>query len=49
MGAEGFVYDPPDGRRVTEATEIARLNIFAIPTAYTDVVICTNSFSNLRA
>jgi len=49
MGARGFVYDPPDGRRVTEATEISRLNIFAILTAYTDVAICTNSFSNLQA
>ncbi len=49
MGARGFLYYRPDGRRITEATEIARLNALAIPPAYTEVVISTNPFSHLQA
>jgi DNA topoisomerase I len=49
MGANGFLYYRPDGRRITEAAEIARLNSLAIPPAYTDVVISTNPFSHLQA
>ncbi len=49
MGAKGFLYYRPDGRRITEASEIARLNSLAIPPAYTDVVISTNPFSHLQA
>ncbi len=49
MGAKGFLYYQPDGRRITQAAEIARLNALAIPPAYTDVVISTNPFSHLQA
>jgi len=49
MGAKGFLYYRPDGRRITEPAEIARLNSLAIPPAYTDVVISTNPFSHLQA
>ncbi len=49
LGAKGFLYYRPDGRRITEASEIARLNALAIPPAYTDVVISTNPFSHLQA
>lgn len=49
MGANGFLYYRPDGRRITEASEVARLNSLAIPPAYTDVVISTNPFSHLQA
>jgi DNA topoisomerase-1 len=48
-GARGFLYYGPDGRRITDASEIARLNSLAIPPAYTDVVISTNPFSHLQA
>lgn len=49
MGARGFLYYRPDGRRISEASEIARLNSLAIPPAYTNVVISTNPFSHLQA
>jgi DNA topoisomerase-1 len=49
MGAKGFLYYDPNGRRITEAAEIARLNSLAIPPAYKDVVISTNPFSHLQA
>jgi DNA topoisomerase I len=49
LGAKGFLYYRPDGRRITEASDIARLNALAIPPAYTDVVISTNPFSHLQA
>ncbi len=49
MGARGFLYYRPDGRRITAAAEISRLNSLAIPPAYTDVVISTNPFSHLQA
>lgn len=49
MGANGFLYYRPDGRRITETIEISRLNALAIPPAYTDVVISTNPFSHLQA
>lgn len=49
LGAKGFLYYRPDGRRVTEADEISRLNALAIPPAYTDVIISTNPFSHLQA
>ncbi len=48
-GARGFMYYRPDGRRITEAAEISRLNALAIPPAYTDVIISTNPFSHLQA
>ncbi|MFP3546924.1 DNA topoisomerase IB [Rhizobium sp. SIMBA_035] len=49
IGNKGFVYYGPDGRRISDAPEIARLNALAIPPAYTDVVISTNPFSHLQA
>jgi hypothetical protein len=49
MGARGFLHYRPDGRRISEASEIARLNSLAIPPAYTNVVISTNPFSHLQA
>lgn len=48
-GANGFLYYRPDGRRITEASEIARLNALAIPPAYTDVIISTDPRSHLQA
>lgn len=49
LGARGFMYYRPDGRRITDAAEISRLNALAIPPAYTDVIISTNPFSHLQA
>lgn len=49
LGAKGFLYYRPDGRRITEAAEVSRLNALAIPPAYTDVIISTNPFSHLQA
>jgi DNA topoisomerase I len=49
LGAKGFLYYRPDGRRITEADEITRLDALAIPPAYTDVIISTNPFSHLQA
>ncbi|MGO4568362.1 DNA topoisomerase IB [Rhizobium sp. 2YAF20] len=49
QGKNGFLYYMPDGRRITDATEIARLNALAIPPAYKNVVISTNPLSHLQA
>ncbi|KAA0690922.1 DNA topoisomerase IB [Neorhizobium sp. P12A] len=49
MGAHGFLYYKPDGKRITETSDIARLNSLAIPPAYTNVIISTNPFSHLQA
>lgn len=49
QGKTGFQYYGPDGRRITEGSEVARLNALAIPPAYTNVVISTNPFSHLQA
>ena len=48
-GANGFLYYRPDGRRITEPSEIERLNALAIPPAYTNVIISTNPLSHLQA
>jgi len=48
-GVKGYLYYGPDGRRITDRAEIARLNALAIPPAYTDVVISTNPYSHLQA
>jgi DNA topoisomerase-1 len=48
-GKHGFLYYKPDGKRITEQPEIARLNALAIPPAYTDVIISTNPYSHLQA
>jgi len=49
LGAKGFLYYRPDGGRINDADEIARLNALAIPPAYTNVVISTNPLSHLQA
>ncbi len=48
-GRNGFVYYLPNGIRIRDRDEIARLNALAIPPAYTDVVISTNPLSHLQA
>ena len=49
VGAKGFLYYRPDGGRINDADEIARLNALAIPPAYTNVVISTKPLSHLQA
>jgi DNA topoisomerase-1 len=48
-GKRGFLYCTPDGRRIVDKNEIARLNALAIPPAYRDVLISTNPLSHLQA
>jgi DNA topoisomerase-1 len=48
-GKNGFLYYMPDGRRIVDQTEIARINALAVPPAYTDVVISPNPYSHLQA
>jgi len=45
----GFAYYGPDGVRVRDADEIARINALAIPPAYTDVWICMDPRGHLQA
>ncbi|MDM9623285.1 DNA topoisomerase [Rhizobium sp. AC44/96] len=45
----GFLYYGQDGRRISDASEIARLNALAIPPAYENVVISSNPCSHLQA
>src|ERR1044072_5268786 len=49
IGAKGFLYYRPDGARISDPAQIARLDSLAIPPAYTDVVISPNPFSHLQA
>lgn len=49
QGKNGFLYYSPTGKRITEPSEINRLNALAIPPAYTNVVISTNPLSHLQA
>jgi DNA topoisomerase I len=46
---DGFVYQLPDGRRLTDEKELARIARLAIPPAYEDVWICTNARGHLQA
>ena len=48
-GRNGFLYYGPDGRRIADRAEIARLNALAIPPAYTDVLISPDPLSHLQA
>jgi DNA topoisomerase-1 len=48
-GKKSFLYYMPNGRRITDAAEIARLDALAIPPAYTDVIISTNPHTHLQA
>ncbi|HEF5875763.1 TPA: DNA topoisomerase IB, partial [Burkholderia cenocepacia] len=45
----GFAYYGPDGVRVRDADEIARIDALAIPPAYTDVWICMDPRGHLQA
>jgi DNA topoisomerase-1 len=45
----GFSYVGPDGKRITDRTEIARIRSLAIPPAYTDVWICPHANGHIQA
>jgi DNA topoisomerase I len=45
----GFTYIGPDGRRITNQKEIARIRSLAIPPAYTDVWICPDPNGHIQA
>ncbi|WP_029604075.1 DNA topoisomerase IB [Kozakia baliensis] len=45
----GFFYRTPDGARIEDAEEIARLKRLAIPPAYNDVWICPDPDGHLQA
>ena len=45
----GFTYVGPDGRKVTDRKEIARIRSLAIPPAYTDVWICPHTNGHIQA
>jgi DNA topoisomerase-1 len=44
-----FAYFDPQGRRIRDQDEIARINALAIPPAYTDVWICPDPLGHLQA
>nr|WP_288465670.1 DNA topoisomerase IB [uncultured Pseudomonas sp.] len=44
-----FCYFEPNGERIRDAQEIARINALAIPPAYVDVWICTDPKGHLQA
>jgi DNA topoisomerase-1 len=46
---KGFTYVGPDGRRITDRREIARIRSLAIPPAYTDVWICPYPNGHIQA
>ena len=45
----GFTYVGPDGRRLTDRQQIARIRSLAIPPAYTDVWICPHPNGHIQA
>ncbi|MBV8982280.1 MAG: DNA topoisomerase IB [Acidimicrobiia bacterium] len=45
----GFTYVDVNGARVTDAEVVARLRALAIPPAWTDVWICSDSYGHLQA
>ncbi|MDB6089364.1 MAG: topA [Gammaproteobacteria bacterium] len=45
----GFIYLHPDGRKVGEEAQLARIRSLAIPPAYRDVWICTSPRGHLQA
>lgn len=47
--AATWLYFTPDGARIKDPAEIARINKLAIPPAYTDVWICPNPNGHLQA
>jgi len=44
-----FAYFDPQGRRIRDEQEIARINALAVPPAYTDVWICPDPLGHLQA
>ncbi|CAN5865809.1 DNA topoisomerase IB [soil metagenome] len=46
---KGFTYAGPDGRRITDKKQLARIRALAIPPAYTDVWICTHPDGHIQA
>ena len=46
---DGFTFHHPDGSRITDAAEIARIRKLAIPPAYEDVWICAREDGHLQA
>ncbi len=49
LGEEGFEYYLPDGTRLTDEAQIARIKKLAIPPAYQDVWICRDPNGHLQA
>ncbi|MFT4174881.1 MAG: DNA topoisomerase IB [Rhodocyclaceae bacterium] len=49
LEAGKFAYYTPDGARIRDADEIARINRLAIPPAYRDVWICPDRHGHLQA
>jgi DNA topoisomerase-1 len=45
----GFIYEHPSGKRVSEASHLARIRSLAIPPAYEAVWICTSPRGHLQA
>ena len=45
----GFVYRRPDGRKIREGAELARIRSLAIPPAWKDVWICPQANGHLQA
>jgi DNA topoisomerase-1 len=45
----GFAYFDVSGKRIDDASEIARINALAIPPAYEDVWICPDAHGHLQA
>ena len=46
---KGFSYVGPDGKRISDKKEIARIRALAIPPAYTDVWICPHHNGHIQA
>ncbi len=46
---KGFTYADPDGKRISDRKEIARIRSLAIPPAYTDVWICPRPNGHIQA
>jgi len=46
---KGFSYVGPDGERISDKKEIARIRSLAIPPAYTDVWICPHPSGHIQA
>lgn len=47
--ARGWAYYAPDGARITDPDEVARLNRIALPPAYTNAWFCPNDCGHLLA